>query len=286
MTSGGLKNKDPQYREITVQGLSITSLQMIPIPPLNDQEITADFSPGCFMIYLRAHNEQYVCAEEGGNKELMANRKLAREWETFEIVKLEGNHVALKAFNGKFVHAIGGGGGKLKADRNWIKSHETFTLVRRGRNEIALKAHNGKFVCAEGGGGRELLANRGRALEWETFNINGELAGFWPPPVIPTLLTPRDGTIYRREKPTVTLSWSSVFGALSYGIEIQQNINGRWVAYKTVQSIKTTRYSLTLHGRMLSTQWRVWSLADGHQSPKSHWFHFNFSLTGGWQQPL
>lgn len=178
MTSGGLKNKDPQYREIKVHGLSIASLQMIDIPPLEDQEITADFSPGCFMIYLRAHNGQYVCAEEGGKKELMADRNLAREWETFEIVKLEGNQVALKACNGKFVRAIGGGGGKLKADRNWIKSHETFTLVRRGRNKIALKAHNDKFVCAEGGGGRELLANRDWAREWETFTISGELAGF------------------------------------------------------------------------------------------------------------
>jgi hypothetical protein len=177
MTSGGLKNKDPQYREIKVRGLSIASLQMIDIPPLEHQESTADFSPGCFMTYLRAHNGQYVCAEEGGNRELIADRNWDREWETFEIVKLEGNQVALKACNGKFVRAIGGGGGRLKADKNWIKSHETFTLVRKGHDKIALKAHNDKFVCAEGGGGRELLANRDLAREWETFTISDELAG-------------------------------------------------------------------------------------------------------------
>jgi hypothetical protein len=35
---------------------------------------------------LRAANGQYVCAEDGGGRELVANRDQALGWETFELV--------------------------------------------------------------------------------------------------------------------------------------------------------------------------------------------------------
>ena len=175
-TSDAIKNKNPKYREIVVRGLSLASLEMKEIPRIDS---TADFTPGCYLTHLRAHNGQYVCAEEGGNKEFMANRNWAREWETFEIVKLGDSQVALKACNGKFVRAEGGGGGKLRPDRHWIKHHETFTLVIKGRNKIALQTHNGKYICAQGGGGQELLANRNWAREWETFEVGDEFEKFW-----------------------------------------------------------------------------------------------------------
>jgi hypothetical protein len=166
LTSAALKNKRPQYREVIVKGQSLASLEM---RWLEDIVQSSGFNPGCQKIALRAHNGQYVCAEDGGNQNLVANRDLHREWEAFEIVELENNHVALKACNGKFVRAKGGGGGALIADRYWIRSHETFLLTRRGSNMIALSTHNGKYVCAENGGGQELVANRDQIREWETF---------------------------------------------------------------------------------------------------------------------
>lgn len=168
LTSGAIKNKNPQFREVVVKGQSIASLEMKQLEDINQ---TSKFTPGCQKVALRAHNGQYVCAEDGGNQDLVANRNTHREWETFEIVELEDNHIALKACNGKFVRAKGGGGGKLIADRYWIKNHETFLLVNRGSNMIALRTYNGKYVCAENGGGKDLIANRDQIKEWETFEL-------------------------------------------------------------------------------------------------------------------
>ena len=168
LTAGALKNKEPQYREVIVKEQSIASLE---IKDLKNIEKTANFTPGRQTIALRTHNGQYVCAENGGTRDLIADRNLAREWETFELVKLEDNHVALMACNRKFVRAKGGGGDKLKPDRHWIKDHETFLMENKGENKIALRAHNGKYVCAEGGGGQELIANRKNVGEWETFTL-------------------------------------------------------------------------------------------------------------------
>ena len=36
-------------------------------------------------IHLRAYNGQYVCAEDGGGGEVVANRDKAQEWETFTV---------------------------------------------------------------------------------------------------------------------------------------------------------------------------------------------------------
>src|SRR2546421_620371 len=40
-------------------------------------------------VHLRAANGQYVCAEGGGGDNVVANRDLPREWETF-VVELAG----------------------------------------------------------------------------------------------------------------------------------------------------------------------------------------------------
>ncbi len=166
LTSDALKNKEPQYREIIIKNQSIASLKMI---HLADIEATANYTPGRQTIALRTHNGKYVCAEGGGAKDLIADRDWAREWETFDLVKLEKNNVALMACNRKFVRVRGGG--KLRADQHRIKDSETFLMVKKGKNKIALRAKNGNYICAEGGGGREVLANRKKIGVWETFTL-------------------------------------------------------------------------------------------------------------------
>jgi hypothetical protein len=62
-------------------------------------------------ISLQVSNNQYVCAESGGGKDLIANRNLCKEWETFEIQKVDdeldeiydGDTIELKAFKGNYV---------------------------------------------------------------------------------------------------------------------------------------------------------------------------------------
>lgn len=77
---------------------------------------------------------KFVCAEEGGQRELVANRDGRFEWETFTIYDVDGQGI-------------------------------------RPGGKIALRSYHGQFVCAEGGGGREVLANRADRASWETFTI-------------------------------------------------------------------------------------------------------------------
>lgn len=122
-------------------------------------------------IALRAYNRQYLCAEMGGGREVVANRNEAHEWETFRLIGLGNGSVALKAHNGQYVCAEMGGGRELVANRNEIHEWETFELIGLGNGKVAFKAHNGQYVCAEMGGGREVVANRNEIHEWETFEL-------------------------------------------------------------------------------------------------------------------
>lgn len=139
-TSGGLKKEKPQYREIRISGGSIASLEMKEIPSV---EKTANFTPGCRSVALRANNGQYVCAEGGGGGEVVANRGHIKEWETFELIQLDDGAVALRANNGQYVCAEGGGGGKVVANRTAIGPWETFALVELEKaGQVALQSFN------------------------------------------------------------------------------------------------------------------------------------------------
>ncbi|MEI2762171.1 hypothetical protein [Methanothrix soehngenii] len=122
-------------------------------------------------IALQANNGQYVCAENGGGSNLVANRDWILAWETFKHIDLGNNEVALQAANGQYVCAENGGGSNLVANRDWILAWETFRRIDLGNNKVALQAANGQYVCAENGGGSNLVANRDWILDWETFGI-------------------------------------------------------------------------------------------------------------------
>ncbi len=140
-------------------------------------------------IHLKAHNGQYMVAEEGGGGEVKADRDAAGEWETFTLIDLnggrlvDGDRVHLRTSDGThYLVAEDGGGREVKADRTEAGAWETFTIVKAGGSgeimdgdAIALKADNGNYVVAEEGGGQEVNANREAIGEWETFSL--ELAG-------------------------------------------------------------------------------------------------------------
>jgi hypothetical protein len=130
---------------------------------------TGTISPTPSYMALRAYNGQYVCAEGGGGREVVANRNAVNAWETFKLLNLGNNNVALQAYNGQYVCAEGGGGREVVANRNAVNAWETFKLLNLGNNNVALQAYNGQYVCAEGGGGREVVANRNAVNAWETF---------------------------------------------------------------------------------------------------------------------
>jgi hypothetical protein len=116
-------------------------------------------------------NNKYVCAEDAGNKSLIANRDLIRGWETFKLIDLGSGKVAMQAVNGKYVCAEEGGKLPLIANRDWIRGWETFEYIDKGNSKFALKAWNGKYVCAEERGSKPLIANRDWIRGWEIFSL-------------------------------------------------------------------------------------------------------------------
>jgi len=156
----GAKTGDCSY--VVTGQITVNSINEIPDPEMFIRAGT---------VALRANNGQYLCAEGGGGREVVANRSSAAEWERFQVVPLGSNRVALRAWNGQYVCAEGGGGGQVVADRNQIGQWETFEVAALSSNRIALRTWNGLYVCAEGGGGRELVANRSEIKEWETFEF-------------------------------------------------------------------------------------------------------------------
>ncbi|MFZ5968503.1 MAG: stalk domain-containing protein [Bacillota bacterium] len=123
------------------------------------------------IVAIKTYSGKYVCAEDGGGKEVVANRREIGKWETFEIIDLGNDSVALKTYNGSFIRAKNDNGREVDAKGKEIGDWETFEIVDLGKNRVALKAHNGYYVCAEDGGGGILVANREEINEWETFQF-------------------------------------------------------------------------------------------------------------------
>lgn len=138
-------------------------------------------------INLKAHNGQYVCAEGGGGREIVANRNNPSIWETFTVNDNNGGRfesgdtIYLSAYNGQYLCAEGGGGREVVANRSNPSVWEKFTIEKVGGSgeiksgdKVSLRSYNGQFLCAEGGGGREVIATKSRVDVWETFTIGIE----------------------------------------------------------------------------------------------------------------
>ncbi len=124
------------------------------------------------VLHLQVHYGDFVVAEAGGRQTLVANRPRPSDWETFGLVRLGGDRVALIAPNGDYVSAAGGGGREVLAVGDRIGEWETFRVEEVMVDRIALRAFNGHYVSAYHGGGRELVANRPVRDEYEVFTLH------------------------------------------------------------------------------------------------------------------
>src|SRR6185295_6629448 len=86
-------------------------------------------------VALMAVNRKYVAAEGGGGRELVANRDARGPWESFNVVHMGNDRLALQASNGKYVSATGPNG-TLLANRDCIGPTETFLMVRVRESRI------------------------------------------------------------------------------------------------------------------------------------------------------
>lgn len=119
-------------------------------------------------VVLKSYFEKYVCADKDNNNQLVADRKIAREWETFTMVDMPNDKVAFKAHNGKYVTVSDG---QLFAKSIKAEEAEQFSVIKVNDEWIGLKAYNGKFVCADNKKKSILFANRTSLSEWESFML-------------------------------------------------------------------------------------------------------------------
>lgn len=124
------------------------------------------------VLHLQVHYGEYVVAEGGGKQTLIANRPSPSDWETFGLIRLGEDRVALLAPNGDFLTAADGGGREVFAGARTIGAWETFRVETIMPGRIALRADNGHYVSAFHGGGRELVANRPVRDEYEVFTLH------------------------------------------------------------------------------------------------------------------
>jgi hypothetical protein len=101
---------------------------------------------------------------------VMADRDQAAEWESFNLLQLDGGHVALLSWQGFFSAQMGGGAG-VYANRPQVGEWETWTLIGNGDSTVSFQTSNGHFLCAEEGGGRECQADRTSIGDWEKFQL-------------------------------------------------------------------------------------------------------------------
>ncbi len=136
-------------------------------------------------VCLKTSNGKNLVAEKGGGGDVHADSGKSTEWETFEMIDLNGGRlnsgdaVNLKTSDDlHFLVAEYGGGSVVKADHLNAKEWGTFNLIRVGRggmiqpgDEVALQTSNGKYVVAKNGGGGTVCANSLEVGEWETFRL-------------------------------------------------------------------------------------------------------------------
>lgn len=144
-------------------------------------------------IALQAINGQYVAAEEGGGREVNANRDAIGPWETFTLVRLDvrgvlryGEAVLIRAVEERFYLRAGGSNGVLAAGEldsagggsmifqlvNPSNPDETDTVIPWSKAPLALRTVDKKYVVAEEGGGGPVRGDREAVGPWETFTLH------------------------------------------------------------------------------------------------------------------
>ena len=101
---------------------------------------------GTKAIQLKAANGKYLCAGEEQDEIILANRDSSSSWETFYLLSLNGNRIALYSYKEKFLSSELNHQTEITANRPSIGNWEIFTLVKLPDSTVAFKAANGKYL--------------------------------------------------------------------------------------------------------------------------------------------
>ena len=120
-------------------------------------------------------NNKVVCAENGGNNTIVANRdSCGGSWESIQIVNNDDGTVSLRsAANGKYVCAVADEKSQLIPRSGNIGTWEKFIVEKIANNEYAFYSlSNGKYVQANlNDGGKLYATSETVAGAWESFKV-------------------------------------------------------------------------------------------------------------------
>jgi beta-glucanase (GH16 family) len=163
---------------------------------------------------------KYLCAENGGNADLTADRDSAAGWETFKIVDLNGGKlesgdaVALETERGSLVSAQNGGGGDVTATATSIQAWETLRIQKadagtgpiESGSVVGFQTIAGNYLRAVDGGGGEVNAEATQLGSWASFTVSLTAA-----PTAPTAQNPVDSSVPETLPGGWKLAWNDEF---------------------------------------------------------------------------
>jgi len=97
-------------------------------------------------INIVASNRKYVCADRSQDGKLFANRKVAKDWETFWLTRFEYDKCFLQSTDNRYVSADENLLDILISNRWNASRWELFTFIDLGKNQFLLKDSEGNFV--------------------------------------------------------------------------------------------------------------------------------------------
>lgn len=100
-------------------------------------------------IFIRASNNKYVTAGGEEDKLLFANRDRPDTWETFSMLQLPDNKVAIYSYKNRFLTPEVYEGSEISNTRTGMGGWELFTLEKVNGEFCALRCFNGKYVSLD-----------------------------------------------------------------------------------------------------------------------------------------
>ncbi len=154
-------------------GLTLRKQQAVKVAPVVMTDVYVIPATGRQTVHIRCDKGRYLTADFANGGLLMADRKVAKGWETFIIEHLGGGRFSIMC-DGRYLSADGGGGGQLHCNRDKVAEWEHFEIMampHSGGTRVAIRSHRGKYLCAEGGGGTLVTATRQSIAKWEIFQL-------------------------------------------------------------------------------------------------------------------
>jgi hypothetical protein len=135
-------NADAAWME---QLKTLTTISKKPVEDLVNLE-TRQICRDKIAYAIKAANGKFICAGTEEDKAIAANRDAASLWETFYVLSLPNNQVAIYSYKNKFLSAAMSGDGKVTSERANLGTWEVSTMIKLDNGLVAFKAIKDKYL--------------------------------------------------------------------------------------------------------------------------------------------